>query len=131
LIRSGQLTALRVAAYHRLARSFANRDAPHTAFIGTFTNPYAENQVLSLADSVTSVRPVVRFAMSAEEIEYLRNGREHLAVIVTLPPGREPAVVAAAYRGSGYAVYSIQFSGDTGRRDSSHRDLRLSELHRH
>jgi hypothetical protein len=131
LIRSGQLTARRVAAYHRLARSFANRDVARTAFIGTFTNPFAENQVLSLADSVTSVRPVVRFAMSAEEIEYLRNGRDHLAVILALPPGREPAAVAAAYRDSGYAVYSIQFYGDMGRRDRSHRDLRLSELQLH
>jgi hypothetical protein len=135
LIRSGQLTARRLAVYHRLARSFADRDEPRTAFIGTFTNPFPENQVLSLADSVTSVRPVVRFGMGAEEIEYLRNGRAHVAVIVELPrpapSGRGRAALAAAYRDTGYAVYSMQFYGDMGRRHRSYRDLRLSELRLH
>jgi hypothetical protein len=132
LIRSGHMTARRVAVYHRLARSYADQDVPSTAFLGTFTNPFAENQVLSLADSVTSVRQVVRFGMSAQEIEYLRNGRHRVSVIVALPdplpPGRETAAVAAAYHEAGYAVYSMELFGDMGRRYRSHRDARLSEL---
>jgi 4-amino-4-deoxy-L-arabinose transferase-like glycosyltransferase len=132
LIRSAQMTARRVAVYHRLARSYAGQDAPRTAFLGTFTDPFAENQVFSLADSVTGVRSVVRFGMSAEEIEYLRHGRHHVSVIVELPdpipPGGEAAAVAAAYRETGYAVYSMEDLGDRGRRYPSRRDSPLSEL---
>ena len=132
LIRSWHLTARRVAVYHRLARSYADQEVPSTAFLGTFTNPFAENQVLSLADSVTSVRLVVRFGMGAKEIEYLRNGRHRVSVIVALPdplpPGRETAAVAAAYHEAGYAVYSMELFGDMGRRYRSPRDSRLSEL---
>jgi hypothetical protein len=118
--------------YHRLARSYADQDAPSTAILGTYTNPFAENQVLSLADGVTSVRQVVRFGMSAEEIEYLRKGRYRVSVIVALPdplpPGRETAALAAAYHEAGYAVYSMELFGDMGRRYRSDRDFRLSEL---
>ena len=132
LIRSGQLAARRVAVYHRLARAYAEQDVPRTAFLGSFTTPFAENQVLSLADSVTTVRRVMRFGMSAKEIGYFRNGRRFLSVIVELPsplpPSRETAAVAAAYHDAGYAVYSMQLYGDMGRRHLSHRDVRLSQL---
>jgi hypothetical protein len=132
LIRSGHLAARRVAVYHRLARAYADQDVPRTAFLGNFTTPFAANQVLSLADSVTKVRQVVRFATSAKEIEYLRNGGHHVSVIVELPsplpPSRETAAVAAAYHHAGYVVYSMQLYGDMGRRHRSHRDMRLSQL---
>ena len=132
LIRSGRLTARTVAVDQRLARAFADRAEPRAAFLGSDTGPYAENQVLSLADSVTRVRPVVRFGVDAKEIAYLRHGRERVAVIVALPsplpPGRETAAVAAAYRDAGYAVYSTELYGDMGLRGRSRRDFRLSEL---
>jgi hypothetical protein len=131
LIRSGQLTARRVAIYHRLARSFAERDVPRAVFLGTFTTPFPENQVLSLADSVTGGRAVVRFGLDGDEIEYRRNGRDHVLVIVELPDllsGRGTADFAAAYHQAGYDVYSMQLYGDMGRRHLSDRDFRLSEL---
>jgi hypothetical protein len=132
LIRSGRLTARAVALDQRLARAFAERAEPRAAFLGTYTDPYVEDQVLSLADSVTGVRPVVRFGVDAEEIDYLREGQARVAVIVALPdplpPGRETAALAAAYRHAGYAVYSTDLYGDTGRARRSHWDLRLSKL---
>jgi hypothetical protein len=132
LIRSGRLTARAVAVDQRLARAFADRAEPRAAFLGTYTDPYVEDQVLSLADSVTRVQPIVRFAVDAKEIDYLRDGQERVAVIVALPdplpPGRETAAVAAAYHGAGYAVYSTELYGDMGRRRRSHWDCRLSKL---
>jgi len=132
LIQSGRLTAGRVAIYHRLARDFAERDASRTAFLGTFTSPFAENQVLSVADSVTSVRPLVRFGMDATEIDWLRHGRGHTSSIVELPdglrPGRATAAVAAGYYDDGYAVSSMELYGDMGTRQRSDRAFRLSEL---
>ena len=138
LIRSGRLTARVVALDQRLARAFADRDEPRTVFLGTFTDPYVENQVLSLADSVLSVQPLAPLAVDAAdaddaaEIRYLRHGRERVSVIVELSHplagGRETAAVAAAWRKAGYAVYSTELYGDMGRRRRSHWDLRLSEL---
>jgi hypothetical protein len=132
LIGSGRLTARWVALDQRLARAFADRAEPRAAFLGTFTEPYVEDQVLSLADSVTRVQPIVRLPGAATEITYLRHGREWVAVIVELPsplsPGPETAAVAAAYRNAGYAVYSTELYGDMGLRRRSHRDFRLSEL---
>ena len=132
LISSGRLTGRAVAIDQRLARAFVERDEPRAAFLGTETDPYVENQVLSLADSVIAVRPLTGLAVSAKQIVYLRHGRTHVAVIVELPhplpPGRETTAVAAAWRDAGYAVYSIELYGDMGERRRSHRDLRLSEL---
>jgi len=134
LIRSGHLTARAVAQDQRLARAFAERAGPRAAFIGSFTEPYAEAQVLSLADSVTRVRPVVWLSVAAEEISYLRHGRPCVAVLVELPhwlrDGRATAALAAAYRDAGYAVYSTELYGDMGLRRRSRRDFRLSELPR-
>jgi hypothetical protein len=133
LIRSGRLTARAVAVDHRLARDFADHAGPRTAFLGTFTNPYVEDQVLSLADSVTRVQPLVGLPGTAKEISYLRHGQERVALIVelpdALPQGPEMAAVAAAYRDAGYAVYSTELYGDDlGLRRRSHWDFRLSEL---
>ena len=132
LIQSGRLTAGRVAVYHRLARDFAERDASRTAFLGTFTSPFAENQVLSVADSVTSVRPLVRFGMDATEIDWFRHGRGHTSSIVELQdglrPGRATTAVAAGYDDDGYAVSSMELYGDMGTRQRSDRAFRLSEL---
>jgi hypothetical protein len=133
LIASGRLTARSVALDQRLARAYADDAAPRAAFLGTFTNAYAEEQVLSLADSVIRVRPIVGLPGDAKEIAYLRHGRERVAVIVQLPdalsPGPETAAVAAAYRDAGYAVYATELYGeDLGLRRRSHRDFRLSEL---
>ena len=132
LIRSGRLTARAVAVDQRLARAFADRDEPRAVFLGTFTDPYVENQVLSLADSVISVRPLAHLAEDAAEIRYLRHGRERVLVIVelsnSLADGRETAAVAAAWRNAGYTVYSTELYGDMGRRRRSHWDFRLSEL---
>jgi hypothetical protein len=133
LIRSGRLTAGWVAQDQRLARAFADRAEPRAAFLGTFTQPYVEDQVLSLADSVIRVQPIGRLPGTAMEITYLRHGLERVAVIVELPdplsPGPETAAVAAAYRHAGYTVYSTELYGDDmGLRRRSHRDFRLSEL---
>ena len=132
LLGSARPTAQRLAVYHRLAREYAERDAPRSAFLGTLTNPFAENQVLWLADSVTSVRAAVRFGTSAREIEYLRDGRRHVAVIVYLPlpvrAGSETAAIAAAYRAAGYAVFSMQLFDGMRRRHRHVRDYRLTEL---
>jgi hypothetical protein len=132
LFGSGRLTAREVAVDQRLARDFAERDDARAAFLGTYTDPYVENQVLALADSVISVRPVVRFGEEAKEIRYRRGGRDRLAVIVAfthpLPAGSSTEAVAAALRDAGYAVYSTELYGDMGRRRRSHRDFRLSEL---
>ncbi|HET7470412.1 MAG TPA: glycosyltransferase family 39 protein [Gemmatimonadales bacterium] len=132
LLRSAALTARAVALDQRLAREFAERAEPRAAFIGSFTEPYAEDQVLSLADSVTGVKPVVRFAIDAEEISYVRHGQARVAVMIELPSwlsaGRGSAEIAEAYRNAGYAVYSTELYGDMGRRRLSRRDFRLSEL---
>ena len=131
LIRSGRLTARAVAVDQRLARAFADRDEPRTVFLGTFTDPYVEDQVLSLADSVISVQPLAHLAVDAAEIRYLRHGRERVSVIVelsNLADGRKAAAVAAAWRNAGYAVYSTELYGDMGRRRRSRWDSRLSEL---
>jgi hypothetical protein len=133
LIESGRLTARWVAVDQRLARDFADHARPRAAFLGTFTNPYVEDQVLSLADSVTRVQPLVGLPGTAKEISYLRHGQERVALIVelpdALPQGPEMAAVAAAYRDAGYAVYSTELYGDDlGRRRRSHWDFRLSEL---
>ena len=70
--------------------------------MGSFTEQYAEAQVLSLADSVTEVKPVVRSGVDAEEISYLRHGQHRVALLVELPhwlpDGRGTAALAAAYR---------------------------------
>jgi hypothetical protein len=132
LIRSGRLTARAVGLDQHLARAFAERAGPKAAFLGSYTEPYVEAQVLSLADSVTRIRPVVRFALAAEEISYVRDGQPRVAVMVELPPalqrGEEVAAVATAYRNAGYSVYSTEYYGDMGLRRRSHRDFRLSEL---
>ncbi len=132
LVRSGRLTAGAVGLDQHLAREFAERAGPRAAFLGSYTEPYVEAQVLSLADSVTQVRPVVRFGLAAKEISYVREGQPRVAVMVELPPalprGAELAAVAAAYRDAGYAVFSTELYGDMGLRRRSHRDFRLSEL---
>jgi hypothetical protein len=121
-----------MALDQRLAREFAQRAGQRAAFLGTFTEPYAEAQLLSLADSVLSVKPVVRFAVDAKEISYVRQGQHRVAVLVELPrslaEGRGSAALAAAYRDAGYAVYSTELYGDMGLRRRSRRDFRLSEL---
>ena len=82
--------------------------------------------------SVQRRSPVVRFRVAAEEITYLRHGRQCVAVMVELPhwlpDGQATAAVAAAYRNAGYAVYSTELYGDMGLRRRSRRDFRLSEL---
>ena len=132
LIESGRLAARWVALDQRLARAFADRAEPRAAFLGTFTQPYVEDQVLSLADSVTRVQPLWRLPGAAKEIDYLRHGQERVALIVELPhplaPGAETAAVVAAYHDAGYAVYSTELYGDLGLRRRSHRDFRLSEF---
>lgn len=131
LIRSGHMTARGLAVDERLARAFAERDDSCAAFLGSYTDPYVEDQVLSLADSVIRVRPVVRLGVDAEEIDYFRRGRKRVAAIVDLPPslpGAGTASLGEAWRDAGYAVYSTELYGDMGRRRRSHRDLRLSEL---
>lgn len=132
LLGSGRRTARAVAQDQRLARAFAEHAEPRAAFLGSFTEPYAEAQVLSLADSVTGVKPVVRFSVDAEEISYLRHGQRCVAVLVELPhwlpDGRGTAALAAAYRSAGYAVYSTELYGDMGLRRRSRHDFRLSEL---
>jgi hypothetical protein len=129
LIASGRLTARWVAQDQRLARVFADHAEPRAAFLGTFTNPYVEDQVLSLADSVIRVRPLMQLPGAAMEITYLRRGQERVAAVVELPSHDSTASVAAAYRDAGYAVYSTELYGDDlGLRRRSHRDFRLSEL---
>jgi Dolichyl-phosphate-mannose-protein mannosyltransferase len=132
LFGSGRRIAHAESLDQGLARDFAERAEPRVAFLGTFTEPYAETQVLSLADSVLGVRPVVRFAAGAKEISYLRDGQHRLAVLIELPSsmseGHASAALAAAYRDAGYAVYSTELYGDMGLRRRSRRDFRLSEL---
>jgi hypothetical protein len=130
LIQSGHLTARQVALDHRLAREFAELDQPRTAFLGTYTDPYVENQVLSLADSVIAARPVAGFD-DAKEIRYLRGGRLHRSVIVSLshPVSYDAQTVAAlaACRAAGFVAYSMELYGDSGRRLSP-AEARLSVL---
>jgi hypothetical protein len=132
LIGSGRRTARAVALDQRLARAFAEHAEPRAVFMGSFTEPYAEAQVLSLADSVTEVKPVVRSGVDAEEISYLRHGQHRVALLVELPhwlpDGRGTAALAAAYRRAGYAVYSTELYGDMGLRRRSRHDFRLSKL---
>ena len=132
LILSGRMTARGLAVDERLARAFAERGDSCAAFLGSYSDPYVEDQVLSLADSVIRVRTVVRLGVEAEEIDYLRHGRERVAAIVDLPPslpaGARTAALGAAWRDAGYAVYSTELYGDMRRRRRSHQDLRLGEL---
>jgi hypothetical protein len=128
LIASARLVARWVAHDQELARLFAERAEPRAAFLGTYTNPYVENQVLSLADTVTRVEPLVGLPGSALQITWYRHGQAREAAIVELPPDAEPATVVAAYQDAGYAVYSTELYGPLALRQRSHRDLRLSRL---
>ena len=129
---SARRTARRLAVYHRLGREYAELEVPRKAFLGAPTNPFAENQVLWLADSVVSVRAAVRFGASAREVEYMRDGVHYVSVDVYVTEAMrrrgETAPIAAAYREAGYRVFSAELFDGMRRRHRRVLDYRLTEL---
>ena len=98
----------RIAHYHAVTRAYAARPEPRTAFLGTYTTPYAQYAILTSADSIVRVWPDTSLGYRAWRIDYVRSGRPRSATMVYVLRGHA-LEAATAYRAAGNTVYWTQF----------------------
>jgi hypothetical protein len=120
LAGSAPLIRRQVLRYQTAARDFADLELPRRAFVGTYTNPYAEHAVLARADRVLRVTPIAPLGFPGKAIEYLRGERRHLVATAEVPLERAREV-AEAFRAAGFAVYAMQYEDGMRRQRASSR----------
>jgi hypothetical protein len=121
LAGSSHLIRERISYYHRVAERYADVDANKKVILGTFTNPYIDNEVLYRAQTVESVRRYKPFGYDAIEIHYTSNGKQYVSSSVRLRP-EEVVAATSLYQNAGYKVYSMEYDA-LGNLKSSVTDL--------
>ena len=97
-----------------MAKLYGELDDAKKVILGSFSNPYFDNEVLYRAVSVSDVREIKQYGYTTIQIKYNNGNDERVSTSVRVL-AKDSTVAAFAFKEAGYKVYSMEYDIKNGR----------------